>query len=176
MYHEEINKYLEQIGSLRKLICRAEGKTKDLLLAQLRPIANGALNRINAEYPDLIPAYKVWLDFANVGLKICEYAVSTVERILRIKYDPQYMECGIDTVFEDKGIVCFVNFGNNKISSEQLFALQEALGWPSVFSIEPTRRNGQNGLKLKFDVLSSRCLSIYESCRQCGLTDVTQDS
>ena len=86
MYHEEINKYLEQIGSLRKLICRAEGKTKDLLLAQLRPIAIGALKTINADYPELIPAYKVWLDFAEVGLRICEFAVSTVERIHGVRY------------------------------------------------------------------------------------------
>lgn len=175
MNYEEINNYLEQIRPFK--MCRAEGKAKDLWRAQLRPIAIGALKTINADYPELIPAYKVWLDFAEVGLRICEFAVSTVERILRIKYDPQFMECGIDTVFEDKGIVCFVNIGNNEISSEQLLALQEALGWPSVFTLEPSCRNGQNGLKFKFDVLSSRCLAIYDACRQCGLTDeITQDS
>lgn len=170
MNYNEVNNYVERIGTLRTQICRADGKMKNLLRSQLRSIVTEALQKVNNDYPDIIPAFKVWMDFADVGLRICEFAVSAVERILKIKYDPQYMECGIDTVFEDKAIVCFVSIGKHKVSSGQLLALREALGWPSIFSIEPTRRNGQNGLKLKFDVLSSACLAPYYACIQEGFT------
>lgn len=170
MKYDELNDYLERIGTLRTQICHADGKMKDLLRSKLRPIVTEALQKVNNEYPDIIPAFKVWMDFADVGLRICDYAVSAVERILRIKYDSRFMDCGIDTVFEDKGIVCFVTIGKHKVSSKQLFALREALGWPSVFSLEPTRYNGQNGLKFKFDVLSSACLAPYYACIQEGFT------
>ena len=168
MNYKEINNYVERIGTLRTQINRADGKMKDLLRLHLRSIVTEALQKVNNDYPDIIPAFKVWMDFADVGLRICDYAVSAVERILRIKYDPRFMDCGIDTVFEDKGIVCFVTIGKHKVSSKQLFALREALGWPSVLSLEPTCHNGQNGLKLKFDVLSSACLAPYYACIQEG--------
>lgn len=170
MKYDDLNDYLERIGNIRTQISRADGKMKDLLRLQLRPIVTEALHKVNNDYPDIIPAFKVWMDFADIGLRICDYAVSAVERILRIKYDPRFMDCGIDTVFENKGIVCFVTIGKHKVSSKQLFALQEALGWPSVFSLEPTCHNGQNGLKLKFDVLSSACLAPYYACIQEGFT------
>lgn len=173
MNYEELNDYQKRIGSLStQICCTEEGVLRDLLKDELRPVANEAVQKINTDYPEIVPALNAWLIFADVGLKIYEYVILTVERILNIQFDSKQMECSINTDFDNKGIVCYVDLGHTKVKSSQLNKLCEAFGWPDKLSLEPVlSRDGQSGLRLKFDVLTSRCLTIYNICRQCGLTD-----